>query len=141
VASSSASTFSASEERERSKDRLKDLTIAPLPPSGEELREWVINLKWSLVGDCWCYNGQHATEITVTTPATQSLSNDLLAIIKKAATAHSNPSYQKNAPSLLQDNINDVNGTELMTHYTTFALSLASPAVWERKPYPISPNM
>ncbi len=89
---------------------MKELKIASLPTSGEALREWIVNLKWSLAGDCWCHDGIHATDLKSTTDATKSMSNDLLSVFKKAVTEHSSTSHQCNARSLLQDNINGVNG-------------------------------
>jgi hypothetical protein len=110
----SSNSFSNSEERERSKDRLLDLKIAPLPTSGKALREWVLSLKWSLTSDCWCHDGVHTTDLTITTPGRKLLSNDLLAVLKKAVTTHTSTSHQRNAHSLLQDNINGVDGMELI---------------------------
>jgi hypothetical protein len=80
IGSSTGSSFSTAEERERSKDRMKDLKIACLPTSGEALRDWIVNLKWTLAGDCWCHHGVHATDLTTTTAATKSLSNNLLSV-------------------------------------------------------------
>jgi hypothetical protein len=97
TASTVSSSFSTTEERERSKNRMKDLKISSLPTSGEALRKWIMNLKWSLAGDCWCQDGIHAIDIKTTTPATKSLSNDLLSVFKKAVTEHSSSSHQRNA--------------------------------------------
>jgi hypothetical protein len=120
--STSSSTYSSSEERERSKDRMTDLKISPLPTSGDALREWVLTLKWSLAGDCWCHDGTHATDITVTTPSTKSLSNDLMSVLKKAVTEHTTTANLRNARSLLQDNINGVDGTALISQGKGFEM-------------------
>jgi hypothetical protein len=109
-----SSSYSTSVEREQSKDRMTNIKISPLPTSGEALREWVLNLKWTLTGDCWCHDGVHATDILTTTAPTKSLPNDLLSILKKAVTEHTNSSYQRNARSLLQDNLNGVDGMSLI---------------------------
>jgi hypothetical protein len=122
AASTVASTFSTTEEQERSKDRMKELKIASLPTSGEALSEWIMNLKWSLAGDCWCHDGVHATDLTKTTAATKSLSNNLLSVFKKAVTKHASSLYQQNAHSLLQDNIIGLNGTYLITQGKGFEM-------------------
>jgi hypothetical protein len=101
---------------------MTNMTVSPLLMSGDPLREWVINLKWSLAGDCWCHNGIHATDLTDTTPATKILSHDLLAVLMKAVSAHTNSSYQRNARSLLQDHINGVDGTELISQGKGFEM-------------------
>jgi hypothetical protein len=44
-----------SEEHERSKDRLRSLTIPPLPLATKELHQWVQNLPWQLSGQHWCH--------------------------------------------------------------------------------------
>jgi hypothetical protein len=89
---------------------MSDLKVVPLPTSGKALYEWVLNLKWPLAGNCWCHDGVHATDIVTTTPSNKSLSNDLLSVLKKAVTEHTSSSHQHNAQSLLQDNVNGVNG-------------------------------
>jgi hypothetical protein len=101
---------------------MADLKIAPLPTSGEALRKWVLNLKWSLAGDCWCHNRTHATDIVTTTAHNKSLSNDLLSVFKKAVTEHTSTSHQRNARSLLQDNINGVDGSMLITQGKDFEM-------------------
>jgi hypothetical protein len=105
-----------------SNGRLKDLKIGPLPTSGEPLWEWVLSLKWSLAGNCFCHNGIHATGIKFTTESMKSLSNDLLSVLKKAVTEHSSTSNQRNAHSLLQDNINRVNGIALISQGKGFEM-------------------
>jgi hypothetical protein len=74
----------------------------------------VLNLKWSLAGDFWCYDGVHVINMTTTTPANKSLSNDLLYVFKKAVTEHSSTSHMQNARSLLEDHINGVDGAALI---------------------------
>jgi hypothetical protein len=101
---------------------MTDLNVPPLPTSGEALREWVLTLKWSLAGDCWCHDGKHATDILVTTPNTQSLSNDLMSVLKKAVTGHTSTSHQRNARSLLQDHINGVDGMALIAQGKGFEM-------------------
>jgi hypothetical protein len=93
---------------------MTDLKVASLPTSGKALHEWVLNLKWSLAGNCWCHNGVHATDIVTTTPGTKSLSNDLLSVLKKSVTEHASSSHQRNAWSLLQDNINGIDRMALI---------------------------
>jgi hypothetical protein len=120
--STSSSTNSSSKERERRKDRMTDFKISPLQTSGDTLREWVLTLKWSLAGDCWCHDGTHATDISVTTPSTKSLSNDLMSVLKKAVTEHTTTANLWNAHSLLQDNINGVGGMALISQGNGFEM-------------------
>jgi hypothetical protein len=50
-----SSTFSKTDEREHSKDQMTNLKVSLLPTSGKALCEWVLTLKWSLAGNCWCH--------------------------------------------------------------------------------------
>jgi hypothetical protein len=54
--------------------------------------------------------------------STRLLSNDLLSILKKAATSHQSTSHQRNALSLLQDHINGVDRMELITQGKGFEM-------------------
>jgi hypothetical protein len=38
---------------------MTDLKIPSLPTSGKPLRDWILNLKWTLAGDYWCQDGTH----------------------------------------------------------------------------------
>jgi hypothetical protein len=120
--STSSSTYSGSEEWEHSKDRMTNFKISPLPTAGNALREWVLTLKWSLAGDCCCHDGTHATDISVTTPSTKSLSHGLMSVLKKAVTEHTTTANLRNARSLLQDNINGVGGTALISQGKGFEM-------------------
>jgi hypothetical protein len=122
VKSTATSTLSNSKERKRSKDRMTDLKISPLLTSGKALSKWVLNLKWSLAGDCWCHEGIHATNIMSTSPSMKSISNDLLSAFKKAVTKHTSSSQQGTARSLLQDRINGVDGMALITQGRGFKM-------------------
>jgi hypothetical protein len=120
--STAGSLLSSAEERKCSKDWMANLKILSLPTSGEALRGWVLNLKWSLLGNCWSHDGIHATNLTTTTAGNKLLSNNLLTVFKKSVMEHFSTSHQCNDQSLLQDNINDVDGMSLITQGKGFEM-------------------
>lgn len=115
-----STTFSVTDERERSKDRMELIkVITPLLISGEPLREWVLNLNWVLSGDSWCdMSGTHATD----TPATPSLSKDLLTVLTAAATKHLSSAHMRSARSLLEDMIGEADGNNLINRGNGFEM-------------------
>jgi hypothetical protein len=75
-----------------------------------------------LAGNCWCHDGVHATDIVTTTPSNKSLSNNLLSVLKKAVTEYTSSSHQRNAQSLLRDNVNGINGVTLIAQGKGFEM-------------------
>jgi hypothetical protein len=107
-------SYSASEERERSKDRLKSLDIPPLPLAIKDLHQWVQNLPCLLSGQHWCCDQIHACDLTETTPEMISLSHNFLTVIMRSATAHKVGTVQRAAQSLLQEEVLGINGLDLI---------------------------
>jgi hypothetical protein len=114
ISSSSHSNYSTSEERERSKDRLKSIDLPPMPLATKDLHQWVQNLPWQLSGQHWCHEDIHACDLLETTTDTISLSRDLLTVIMRSATAHKVGTVQRAAQSLLQDEVQGINGLDLI---------------------------
>jgi hypothetical protein len=114
VSKSSSATYSVSEERERSKDRLARLYIPPLPHGNKEAIGWGEMLPWLLSGQFWCHDGVHACDIPVTTDDNRMLSQDLLMVIQRAATVHKSAATQRGVQSLLKEEIGSVNGLALI---------------------------
>jgi hypothetical protein len=114
LSSASHSHLSSSEERKRSNERLKSADVPPLPLATKDLRQWVNNLPWQLSGQHWCHNDVHACDLLTTTPETISLSSDLLTVIMRSATAHKVGTVQRAAQSLLQEEVQGINGLALI---------------------------
>jgi hypothetical protein len=72
ISSGIHSNYSSAEERKRSKDRLRLLSIPPLPLATKDLHQWVQNLPWQLSGQHWCHDGIHACDLLETRPETIS---------------------------------------------------------------------
>jgi hypothetical protein len=118
----STSSFSITEERERSKDRLARLDVPPLPHGNKEAIAWGEMLPWLLSGQFWCHEGVHACDIPVTTEDNKMLSQDLLTVIQRAATVHKTSATQRGVQSLLKEEIGEVNGLELIKEGRGFEL-------------------
>jgi hypothetical protein len=122
ISSSSHSNYPTSEERERSKDRLKSIDLPPMPLATKDLHQWVQNLPWQLYGQHWCHEDVHACDLLATTADTISLSRDLLTVIMRSATAHKVGTVQRAAQSMLQDEVQGVNGLDLIKSGKGFEL-------------------
>jgi hypothetical protein len=81
ISNGSHSNYSSAEERECSKDRLRSLSIPPLPLATKNLHQWVQNLPWQLSGQHWCHDDIYTCDLVETRPETISLSQDFLTII------------------------------------------------------------
>jgi hypothetical protein len=114
ISKSSSATYSVTEEREWSKDRLAQLDIPPLPHNNKEAIGWGEMLPWLLSGKFWCHDGVHACNIPVTTDDNHMLSQDLLTVIQRAATVHKSAATQRGVQSLLKEEISSVNGLALI---------------------------
>jgi hypothetical protein len=95
---------------------------ADLPHDPIKVNDCIVGRKtpvlYPFTGDTRCTE----TDVSSMTPVTKSLSNDLLSVFKKAVTEHTSSSHQRNARSLLQDNINGVNGSNLITQGRGFEM-------------------
>jgi hypothetical protein len=120
--SSSSATYSVTEERERSKDRLARLDIPPLPHGNKEAIGWGEMLPWLLSGQFWCHDGVHACDIPVTIDDNRMLSQDLLTVIQRAATVHKSGATQRGVQSLLKEEIGSVNSLALINEGKGFEL-------------------
>jgi hypothetical protein len=118
----SSFSFSITKERERSKDRLARLDVRALPHGNKEAIAWGEMLPWFLSGQFWCHDGVHACDIPVTTDENKMLSQDLLAVIQRAATVHKNPATQRGVQSLLKEEKGSVNGLDLIKEGRGFEL-------------------
>jgi hypothetical protein len=116
------SHYSTSEERERSKDLLKSLEIPPLPLATSELHQWVQNLPWLLSGQHWCHDDTHACDLLETTADNISLSRDFLTVLMRSATAHKVGTVQRGVHSLLQEEVQGINGLDLIKSGRGFEL-------------------
>jgi hypothetical protein len=125
VASSSSTasqTCTSSEERDRRTERAK-ADVPPLPCAAQDIHLWVDNLAWLLLsGKHWCHDGIHACEILVTISANKTLSMDLLTLLKKCATSHKTQNTIDAAQSLLSEEVQGVNGMELIKKGLGFEL-------------------
>jgi hypothetical protein len=122
ASNSSHRTYSDSDERDGSKDRMHHLEISPLPLTGKDLKAWNDNLTWILSGHHWCHQDVHACDILETTDDNKVLSYDFLVALKRAATNHTSTSEQRAAMSLLQDELLGVNVNELIKNGKGFEL-------------------
>jgi hypothetical protein len=115
----SSFSFSITEERERSKDRLARLDVPPLPHGNKEAIAWgeMAPLRPILVP-----RRVLACDIAVTTEDNKMLSQDLLTVIQRAATVHKNSATQRDVQSLLKEEIGDVNGLDLIKEGRGFEL-------------------
>jgi hypothetical protein len=120
--SGSHSNYSSAEERERSKDRLRSLSIPPLPLATKDLRQWVRNLPWQLSGQHWCHEDIHACDLLETCPETISLSQDFLTVIMRSASTHKEATVQRATQSLLQEEFQGVKGLDLIKSGKGFEL-------------------
>ena len=104
-------------ERERSKERMRrfdQANVRPMPTSTAELYEWITFLPYDLAGSCWCHGTTHVCHLLETTPETESLSLDLLTVLQRSVQAHTDPVKRRNARELLVDNVNGVDGAQLV---------------------------
>jgi hypothetical protein len=115
LSSASHSHLSSSEERKRSNERLKAADAPPpLPLAMKDLNQWVNNLPWQLSSQHWCHNDVHTCDLLTRTPETISLSSNLLTVIMRSATAHKVGTVQRAAQSLLQEEVQGINGLGLI---------------------------
>jgi hypothetical protein len=123
VSTTSTRSYNDADKRDRSKERLRNLLIPPLPLNIKDLKNWNEQLEWNLSGQHWCdIDGTHACNIPATTHANRSLSHNFMVVLKRLAMAHKSTEHQRSATALLQEVPLGVHGNALIKSGQGFEL-------------------